>query len=194
MIAAWYGITLIISLSSLFLMSFTIYDLTVVMRDPFSDPAKRVGRYILLASGLSTIITALGFYLSSLKQTRFSDFNFVLYSSVGMGNMVFALCTMLWLLKRFRAPGMSPELNRRIRRRYLELVVLYTIFSWPICYNGMPSYTYEHQLDAHMGGTRFVTNWYLAFTLLSGLIISITRLRDDLFYEKMQRIWYTVTR
>ena len=71
MIGAWYIITLIISLSSLFLMSFTIYDLTVMMRDPFSSSAIRVKLYFILAFGFSTIISVFGFGLSLAKNNKY---------------------------------------------------------------------------------------------------------------------------
>jgi hypothetical protein len=75
---------------------------------------------------------------------------------------------------------MSPKLKREIKRRYIEYVVLYIVFSWPICYLTKPHYMYQEQVNVYMGGTKYCDNPYTAFIMQSGSIIALTRLRDRL--------------
>ena len=98
--------------------------------------------------------------------------------AVGLVNCIWSLLTMLWILIRFNKPGMSWRLKRSIRRRYLEYVLLYCIFSWPICLISLPYYEYNPITGVHIIGTNFVDTTYDAIILLSGAIIAITRFRD----------------
>jgi hypothetical protein len=88
---------------------------------------------------------------------------------------------------------MSGELKREIRARYIEYVVLYAMFSWPICVITKPSYRYLDTLQSRVGGTRWVgttqyqdSGWdnaqsmLQALVLLSGFLIALSRMRDRL--------------
>jgi len=51
---------------------------------------------------------------------------------------------------------MSGKLKREIRSRYVEYIVLYAVFNWPICLITKPSYRYIPSLSAFLAGTKYV--------------------------------------
>jgi len=75
---------------------------------------------------------------------------------------------------------MSGGLKREIRARYIEYVVLYAMFSWPICFITKPTYRYISTLNSYLGGTYYVNNYARGLILLSGLLIALSRMRDRL--------------
>jgi hypothetical protein len=87
---------------------------------------------------------------------------------------------------------MSGALKREIRARYIEYVVLYAMFSWPICLVTKPSYRYLETLNSYVGGTNWIgpTDYDTAMeklvtflntiVLLSGFFIAMSRMRDRL--------------
>ena len=108
-----------------------------------------------------------------------------------------ATYTVVWLTFRFKKPGMSGELKRQIRARYIEYVVLYAVFSWPICMVTKPSYRYLKTMNSYVGGTNWVGTtedsstfdqveaFFMSIVLLSGFFIAISRLRDRLLWQKL---------
>jgi hypothetical protein len=113
---------------------------------------------------------------------------------IALVNCVFATYIVIWLTNRFKKPGMSGGLKREIRSRYVEYVVLYAVFNWPICSITKPSYRYLPALGTFLGGTNYIgaSNGFKAyisvFTLFSGVIIACQRLRDRLVAEKLKNI------
>lgn len=91
---------------------------------------------------------------------------------------------------------MSGGLKREIRARYIEYVVLYAIFSWPICEITKPNYRYISTLSSYIGGTVYVNGFFGALVLLSGFIIALSRMRDRLLREKLWNslLWITCQR
>jgi len=63
-----------------------------------------------------------------------------------MVNCSAATYTVIWLTIRFKKPGMSGGLKREIRARYIEYVVLYALFAWPICFVTKPNFKYYNSL------------------------------------------------
>lgn len=92
---------------------------------------------------------------------------------------------MLWLTFRFKKPGMSEGVKREIRARYIEYVVLYAVFSWPICMVTKPSYRFYETLNSYIGGTIYIDKYFRSIVLLSGFIIAISRIRDRLLKQKV---------
>ena len=80
-------------------------------------------------------------------------------------------------------------MKKEIRSRYLEYVVLYTVLSWPICYVTKPSYRYYNSINTFMGGTKYIDGWGYCLVLWSGLLISLTRLRDRLLVNRIKMIF-----
>ena len=60
MLAAWYFISIAISYVSLFLMAFTIYDLKLVLKNPFQNSKQRTNIYIAISVVLAVCLTTLG--------------------------------------------------------------------------------------------------------------------------------------
>jgi len=89
---------------------------------------------------------------------------------------------MIWITLRLKKPGVSGKIRREIRSRYIEYMMLYVSFSWPICYMTKPSYRFYASLNAFVGGTEWITGQRAIFVpvLLSGVILSLSRLRDRL--------------
>lgn len=80
---------------------------------------------------------------------------------------------------------MSGDLKNEIRQRYIEYVVLYAIFSWPICVVNKPSFHYIPQINSYIGGTNYINKWYKQIVLFSGTIIALSRLRDKWIWRKV---------
>jgi len=74
-------------------------------------------------------------------------------------------------------------------------MLIYTLFSWPICFVTKPSYRYIPSLNAFIGGTKMVYSNELGFTLvlLSGLIMALSRLRDRITLQMLKNfgLWMT---
>ena len=100
---------------------------------------------------------------------------------------------MVWLTFRFKKPGMSGSIKKEIRARYVEYVVLYAMFSWPICHLTKPSYRYIPTANAYLGGTIFAHNYLEAITLLSGFFIAASRMRDRLLQQKTRNVFMRMT-
>jgi hypothetical protein len=79
MLAAWYFISLTVSYISLFLMIATIYDLTLILKNPFQNAESRVNRHLIMAIIAATMFSSLGLWLTTLKHSVYAEFNTVLY-------------------------------------------------------------------------------------------------------------------
>jgi len=88
---------------------------------------------------------------------------------------------------------MSGGLKREIRARYVEYVVLYAIFSWPICLVTKPSYRFISTLNSYIGGTTYVDGWFKGMVLLSGFLIAMSRMRDRLLRQKFNNVFLRMT-
>jgi hypothetical protein len=88
---------------------------------------------------------------------------------------------------------MSGSIKKEIRARYVEYVVLYAMFSWPICHLTKPSYRYIPTANAYLGGTIFANNYLEAITLLSGFFIAASRMRDRLLQQKTRNVFMRMT-
>ena len=73
---------------------------------------------------------------------------------------------------------MSGSIKKEIRARYVEYVVLYAMFSWPICHLTKPSYRYIPTANAYLGGTIF---------------IAASRMRDRLLQQKTRNVFMRMT-
>jgi hypothetical protein len=87
---------------------------------------------------------------------------------------------------------MSGGLKREIRSRYIEYVVLYTIFSWPICLVTFPFYNYFTFLNSFIAGTLYVQTKFSAIVLLGGFLIAVSRMRDRLLRQKLSNMFKCV--
>jgi hypothetical protein len=111
---------------------------------------------------------------------------------VALVNCVFATYIVVWLTNRFKKPGMSGGLKREIRSRYVEYVVLYAVFNWPICAITKPYYNYLPSLGTFLGGTNYIgaqtdlKSIVSVIILFSGILIALQRLRDRLVAEKLK--------
>ena len=93
---------------------------------------------------------------------------------------------------------MSGQLKNEIRARYIEYVVLYAIFAWPICLATKPNYRYLAPFRSYVGGTVWIgaddfINYFYALTLLSGALIALSRMRDRLLRQKLSNVFYRTT-
>lgn len=113
---------------------------------------------------------------------------------ISLANCVFATYIVIWLTNRFKKPGMSGGVKREIRSRYVEYVVLYAVFNWPICALTKPSFRYMPSIGMYLGGTSYIgvhldfKSCLSVFILFSGFLIALQRLRDRLVAAKVKRI------
>jgi hypothetical protein len=113
---------------------------------------------------------------------------------VALINCVFATYIVIWLTNRFKKPGMSGGLKREIRSRYVEYVVLYAVFNWPISAITKPSFRYLPSLGSYLGGTNYIgvqldfISVVSVIILFSGILIAFQRLRDRLVAEKLKNL------
>lgn len=102
---------------------------------------------------------------------------------------------MIWVTCRLKKPGVSGKIRREIRARYVEYMLIYTLFSWPICFVTKPSYRYIPSLNSFIGGTKMVYSTESGYTLvlLSGLIMAVSRLRDRITLQMLKNfgLWIT---
>jgi hypothetical protein len=102
---------------------------------------------------------------------------------------------MIWVTVRLKRPGISGTIRREIRARYIEYMVIYAIFSWPICFLTKPSYRYIPSLNSFIGGTKFVTGdeYGRCLVLMSGVLLAASRLRDRLTLQQLKNfgLWLT---
>ena len=114
---------------------------------------------------------------------------------IALINCVFATYIVVWLTNRFKKPGMSGDLKREIRSRYVEYVVLYAVFNWPICAITKPYYNYLPSIGTSLGGTNYIgvqldfKSCVSIIILFSGILIAFQRLRDRLVAEKLKNLF-----
>lgn len=152
------------------------------------------------ALGAGLTFCCMGLRLTVSHNVVLAEWNYRLYQLIALSNCTLATYTVVWLTFRFKKPGMSGQLKREIRARYIEYVVLYAMFSWPICLVTKPSYRYFNTLNSYVGGTIWVgfsssADWlsmldaYLqAIVLLSGFFIAFSRMRDRLLRQKLSNV------
>lgn len=180
--------TFFASYLSLFLNQTIILDLRQVISNPFVASEKRVKKYVAVSVLLSLFFCLINLALTTSKNQRVSAWSLRIYQLVALVNCSLATYTVVWLTIRFRKPGMSGDLKNEIRQRYIEYVVLYAIFSWPICIVNKPYYRYIPSVNSYIGGTRYITQWYKQVVLFSGTIIALSRLRDKYVWKKVRRM------
>lgn len=135
----------------------------------------------------------IGLKLTVSENPVAAEWNFRMYQIIALLNCGLATYTVVWLTFRFKKPGMSGGLKREIRARYIEYVLLYAMFSWPICLVTKPSYRYIGTLSSYIGGTYFVHTYTKALVLLSGFLIAASRMRDRLLWQKLSNVFKRLT-
>jgi hypothetical protein len=178
--------TFFASYLSLFLNQTIILDLRQVISNPFVASEKRVKKYVAVSILLSLFFSMINLALTTSTNQRVSAWSLRIYQLIALVNCTMATYTVVWLTFRFRKPGMSGDIKNDIRQRYIEYVVLYAIFSWPICFVNIPYYRYIASVNSFIGGTRYITQWYRQVVLFSGTIIALSRLRDKYIWKKVQ--------
>lgn len=152
-LSAWYFTTLFFSYSSLFLNATVIYDLKKVIMDPFQSSDKRIIKNTIKSFCAGLVFCIVGLRLTVSTYPRAAEWNFRIYQLVCLTNCAGATYVIIWLVIRFKKPGMSGDIKREIRARYVEYVVLYAIFSWPVCLVTRPSFRYIGTLNSYIGST-----------------------------------------
>ena len=155
-LAAWYLISITISYVSLLLNTAIIYELRLVIEDPFKPSEKRISGYVAAAVILACVFSFIGLELTTNVNQYLAEWNLRMYQLIALGNCIFASYRMIWVTMRLKKPGVSGAIRREIRARYVEYMLIYTLFSWPICYVTKPSYRYIPSLNAFIGGTKMV--------------------------------------
>jgi hypothetical protein len=102
------------------------------------------------------VFCSIGLRLTISHNPKAAIWNFRIYQLTALINCSLATYTVLWLTFRFKKPGMSEGVKREIRARYIEYVVLYAVFSWPICMVTKPSYRFYETLNSYIGGTIYI--------------------------------------
>jgi len=151
------------------------------------------------------VFCIIGLNLTKSTNTALAAWNYRMYQLIALANCALATQTVVWLTFRFKKPGMSGTLKREIRARYIEYVVLYAMFSWPICLVTKPSYRYLETLNSYVGGTNWVgpatgdtafeslATFLNAIVLLSGFFIAMSRMRDRLLRQKLGNVLARLT-
>lgn len=157
-LAAWYFISITVSYVSLLLNTCIIYELRLVIENPFQTSEKRNNFYVAGSVGISIILSWIGLSFTTSYNAILAEWNLRMYQLIALGNCIFACYRMIWVTIRLKKPGVSGKIRRELRARYVEYMVIYAIFSWPICYITKPSYRYIPSLNAFIGGTEFISN------------------------------------
>jgi len=167
------------------LNAFTVLDLYFTLSSPFSSTKSRERNILVSTIVLSFLLAAGGMYLTKSKVDFISDLNLLVYEYFAFGNIFLSVIILIFVRIRLQRPGMSGNLKQQISRRYLEFVMVFAIFSWPICYFTKPTYKWSNEYQTFWGGTKYVANWN-AIVFLSGIVVAITRIRDPLILEKIK--------
>ena len=69
---------------------------------------------------------------------------------------------MIAVTRRLSATGISKDVKRQIRTRYLEYVAIFVSLSYPINNMIKPEYSYNADLGLYVGGTRFAVGWRIS--------------------------------
>lgn len=161
--------------------------------DPFQSSDKRILKNTIMSFCAGLLFCGLGLRLTVSTHPRAAEWNFRIYQLVCLTNCAAATYVIIWLVIRFKKPGMSGGLKREIRARYVEYVVLYAIFSWPICLVTRPNFRYIGTLNSYIGSTVYINSWMRAIVLLSGFFIAVSRMRDRLLQQKMSNVFKRLT-
>ena len=78
-LAFWYLITVIVSYLAMFLNTAIIYDLKLVIQNPFQSSEKRVPKYILVSLILAIIFSGTGLLLTKSNNTSIAEWNTRIY-------------------------------------------------------------------------------------------------------------------
>lgn len=100
-LAYWYLITVTISYLAMFLNTAIIYDLKLVIQNPFQSSEKRVPKYIVVSLLLALIFSFTGLLFTRSNNTSIAEWNTRIYQIIALLNCIFATYTIIWLTKRF---------------------------------------------------------------------------------------------
>lgn len=110
-------------------------------------------KYIIGSVILGIVFSWVGVSFTTAKGNSKAEWNTRIYQIISLANCIYATGMVIWLTNRFKKPGMSGGVKREIRSRYVEYVVLYAVFNWPICALTKPSYRYMPSIGMYLGGT-----------------------------------------
>lgn len=122
----------------MFLNTTIIYDLMQVIENPFKSSEQRIPKYLLVSFAAAIVFSFTGHTFSSSMDVKFQKYDDYTYMFVALANSIFGTFSVVWLTKRFKKPGMSGELKREIRSRYVVYIVLYVLFQWPVMHLTQP--------------------------------------------------------
>ena len=78
-LAAWYFISITISYVSLFLNTAIIYELRLVIEDPFKPSEKRIAGYVTAAIILAVVFSLIGLELTTNINQYLAEWNLRMY-------------------------------------------------------------------------------------------------------------------
>ncbi len=79
LLGGWYFMTIAISYVSQFLMTATIYDMKLVLQNPFQSSQARINGYIVLSVVMAMLFTGVGLYLTKQESQSKAEWNLRIY-------------------------------------------------------------------------------------------------------------------
>ena len=141
----------------------------------------------------SIVFSGVGLKLTFSKNDTVSDANLILFLAISGANMLLGIITMVFVLIRFRTKGMSENIKKQIKQRYLEFIIVYSLLEGPFIYYAKPAYEYADEYGVYVGSTRYIENAGGFFVTIFGFLIALSRMRDRIIRAKVRNIWYQVT-
>ena len=127
----------------LFLSLVTVFDLYIVLHNPFSNSEKRVRKYMLLSILLAIFLGSVSLDLTNSHKEWVAELNYWLLILVFWPAVGVAIIMMGLIIRRLRRKGMNKHIKNSIRKRYLEFVLLLSICAWWMQLVMKPSYRWE---------------------------------------------------
>ena len=179
----------------LFLSLTTVFDLYMVLRNPFANSEKRVKKLIFINFLTALFLGSLSLSLTKSKKDWVAQLNYWMLLSTFILAFAFAVFMMIIIMMRLNRKGMNKLIKKSIQRRYLEFVLLLTFCAWWMNLVMKPSYRYEKDADPpqFQGKTKYSDHWYEIVTLLFGFLMALSRLRDQVLRTKLYNMYMWMT-
>ncbi len=197
-LSSWYFLSIMVSYMSLFFSTSIILDLFFMLKNPFSSTEARIKKMTFVTMVMSIIFASVGLKLTLIKQNDYSRMNLWLFIAVSLSNIFLGIVIMIFVFWRFRKKGMSKTIKTQIQKRYLEFIVVYTLFEGPFIVYSKPSYIYKENFQdsgytGYVGSTNYIDHVLGFFVTIFGLLIAISRIRDKIIRTKIINWWYHMT-
>jgi len=99
---SWYLISSTFIFTALILNTFTVWDLYILLRNPFTNATKKAGRYLWLALAISSVLATASFFFTNQETRGTLGTSDYLYLGITGFNIVFAVVALPFVYNRLK--------------------------------------------------------------------------------------------